>query len=158
MFTKRDSASLGAAGMAVAGTPALSAYKVTNAFSYLIKGLAYLKAATDNIVWTIFVTSPVSVFTSLAASQQSIFFFFVDAAGAMTVRQGPVVAGTTGATYTPGAFEWPGDDATRACVGAVKVNCNASGAFVPGTTALNAANQTSTFYNAALDYGVPITY
>lgn len=158
MLTKRDTMSLGCAGMAVAGTPALSAFKVTNILHYLIAGLAYIKAATDNIAWAIFVATPALAFTSLAASQQSVFFFFIDAAGAITVMQGKVVVGSTGASYVPGAFEWPGDDPTRACIGAVKVNCNASGAFVPGTTALNAANMTVTFYNAAFDYGVPIPY
>lgn len=156
MLTKRDNYSLGCAGMAVAGTPALSAYKITNILAYLIAGLTYIKAATDNIAWTLLTGQ--SAFVALAASQQSVFFFWLDSAGNARVTQGPVVASANASTYRAGFFEWPSDLAGYACIGAAKVACNASGAFTPGTTALNAANMTVTYYNAGPDYGVGIPY
>lgn len=155
MQTSRDNVSLGCAGLAVAGTATNSQFKTANALAFGIGGLSYLKAATDNIAFT---ADTGTSFTNLAASQQSCFFFMIDTAGAITVRQHSVQPAAAAAGYRAGGWDWPGDRDGKACIGAVRISCNASGAFTPGTTALNAANQTATYYNVAGDLGVPVPF
>lgn len=153
MRTPRDAVSLGAAGVGE-GTAA-NTLKTTNILHYTIAGRAKIKAATDSIA---FVASTGTSFTALGASKVSVFFVMIDAAGTITETQGPVKTHSTGAGYVPGAFEWPGDSDTLCCIGAIKVATNASGAFTATATDLSAANQTVTYFDVALDYGVPITY
>lgn len=171
MITKRDNMSLGCAGLAVAGTPTSGAFKISNILHYIIAGLAYLKAATDNIAQVVLPIAAGGLpFVNLAASQISVVFVSIDASGAVFLHQGQatsqtqlggavyVVPSLTGAGYQTGAFEWPAEAKDYALIGAIKIATNASGAFVFGTTSLAAANQTVTYYNAAVDYGVAIPF
>ena len=171
MLTKRDNMSLGCAGLAVAGTPANGAFKLTNALTYLIAGLCYLKAATDNIAQ---VQLPAAVgglpFVNLGANQQTCIFVSIDVNGNLFLHQAArtapaqlgasvfLPASITSSGYQSGAFEWPAEAKGYAVIGAIKIATNASGAFVFGTTTLSAANQTVTYYNAAVDYGVAVPY
>jgi hypothetical protein len=165
MLTKRDNLSLGSAGLAT-GTGA-GTFKTTTVLDYMIAGRAYQKAATDNIAMALRVKSPAEVAVNVPASKTQVYFFLIDAAGAITYTQARQSVNDSGnvrgmpgsasaANYQASAVEWPLEEDGRACIGAVKVATNASGAFIPGTTSFGAANQTVTFYNVAGDYGVPI--
>lgn len=167
MLTKRDNISLGCAGLA-AGTTA-GTFKTTNIFAFLVLGLAYFKAITDNIAFAVRVQVPALTLPSLAASQQTVYFLSVRASdGAIfaepmrPVAMGGgapsnVVASNTGSGFqTGGSAEWPSETPGYAIFGAIKVATTAAGAFIPGTTSLGAANQVVTYYNAGPDYGVSI--
>jgi hypothetical protein len=170
MLTKRDNMSLGCAGLALATTPALGAFKTSNALSYIIGGFAFFKAATDNIAQVAMPKVPAQPLVNLAANQQTCVFVSIDVAGNLFFEQAqrtPAALGAVGALVVPsitasgygaGGFEWPGETKGYAVIGAIKIATNATGAYVFGTTALNAANQTVTYYNAAGDYGVPVPF
>lgn len=166
MLTKRDNFALGCAGVGIAGTPALSAIKTTNALAVQIDGQTYQSAATDNRAFTIIpaTISPPAAFVSLAASKSSCFFVWLNPAGTAYVEQVTKVgvafvpASVTGSGYAAGIFEWPMDRPGYALIGAIKVVTNASGAFVPATTSLAAANQTVTYYNVGPDLGLGVPY
>lgn len=151
--TTRDNVSLGNAGIAE-GTNA-NTYKTSNILHYRIAGQAYVKAATDNVA---FAARSGTSFTALTASKVSVFFVLIDAAGTLVMRQSAVKDSATAQTYQAGAFEWPAEEDNYAVIGAIKVATNASGAFTATSTDLGASNQTVTYFNAAGDYGVPITY
>lgn len=172
MNSKRDNLSLGCAGLA-AGTTAAS-IKTQNILHYQIGGRSYVKPATDNIALTPFVLTPAVPFVALAASSIGLFFVLVDVNGNIAIRQwaGNGLAGVAGngataaiptavpasnsAQYQPFNFEWPGEDAGWAIIGAFKVATNASGAYTAGTTSQAAANQVVTYYNVGQDLGVAI--
>ena len=153
MHTQRDNYSLGSAGLG-AGTGA-GTIKTQNILHYAIAGRTYAKAVTDNIALA---AKGGAAIVALAANQVACLLLFIDAAGTITYRQSKTKTNSTGAGYTPGAFELVPDEADAACFGALKIACNASGAFTPGTTALNATGVTATFYNLGDDYGVPIPF
>lgn len=144
----RDSVSLGAAGLAE-GTNA-NTFKTSNILHFLIGGRAYVKAATDNLPFS-------AGHTSLAAKQTCAFFVFLDSAGAVTTVQSTVVANSQANGYQKGAWEWP-MVTSKACIGAIIVDAQNAAVFVPNTTDLGATDVVDTYANAALDYGVPITY
>lgn len=165
MLTKRDNLSLGSAGLA-AGTGA-GTFKTQQILDYMIAGRAYQKAVTDNIAFVLRVKTPAEVVVNVPANKTQVYFLLIDAAGAITftqARQSVADAGVlrgmpgsaTAANYQASALEWPLEESGTACIGAIKVATNASGAFIPATTSLGAANQTVTYYNVAGDYGVPI--
>lgn len=157
MITTRDNMSLGCAGLGV-GT-AGATIKTTNVLHFLVQGLAYAKAVTDNIALTMMTKVPAVPAVALAASQVAVFFVSVKASdGSIVLEQSKVAGSATAAGYQPGAFEWPAETPGFAIIGAFKVATNASGAYTLGTTLNSAANQTVTYYNAAFDYGVPIPY
>ncbi len=153
MHTPRDNYSLGCAGLATGTTTTLSN---ANAFPYQIDGRSYQKAAALNVAPALKTGSP--AFVALAANQSTCFFAHIDPAGTITLTQGKVGSSSTAAGYQAGAFEWPQEDKGFACIGAIKVTTNATGAFTVGTTAFGAANTTVTYYNAGDDYGVAIPY
>lgn len=147
MKTKRDNVALTSGAVGIGGTPA----KVrTNAVvNSNIAGRTVQKAATDDL-WTL-------AGTALAANQVCAFFLLLDAAGAATVSQSAIKPASTNAVgYQANAFEWPGEDALKVCVGAVLVNSGGS-AFTPGTTSL-AGGGVATYINVTDDLGVPIKY
>jgi hypothetical protein len=156
MHTQRDNYSLGCASLA-AGTGA-GTIKTQAILHYALGGRTYVKAVTDNIALALQTQVPALTNTAMAASQVSVYFLFLDSAGAVSFKQSAIKSGTTAASYTPGAFEWPADDGLFTCFGAMKIATNASGVFTAGTTALNATGVTPTFYNVGDDYGVPIPY
>lgn len=153
MHTKRDNYSGGCAGLATGTTTTIS---VANAFAFAIAGRAYQKAAALNFAPAL--RTGATAFVALAASQSTVFYVWIDIAGAVTLTQGKVGTSATASGYQAGAFEWPQDDSAYACIGAIKVTTNASGVFTVGTTAFGAANTTVTYYNVMDDYGVAIPY
>lgn len=154
MITGRDNSSLGCAGLATATTTTL--FKTLNALAYGIDGRSYQKAATDNIPLAL--KAGASAMAVMAASQVVVLFIHLDTAGTVTYSVSTVRANSTAAGYTAGGVEWPQEDKGFACIGAIKITTNASGAFTLGTTAFGAANTTVTYYNVASDYGVAIPY
>jgi hypothetical protein len=170
MLTKRDNYALGSAGLAIAGTPALGAYKITNALAYQIDGQTYQKAATDNIAVVITPAvnpTPITLAAAaIGASKITCMWIWINAAGSVFVEPAatlnPPVAklppSVTGSGYGVGVFEWPSERPGYALLGAVKVATNASGAFTYASTSHAAANQTVTYYNVGADFGVPITF
>jgi hypothetical protein len=113
--------------IAAAGSPAAKA----SAFDYRINGKIYAKAAQATIS---LVTLGV-----VAAGKTSAVFLTIDAAGNVTVS--PVVPDESGDIVVP-------DPGYGLCLfGAVKVSNGAATAFTGGTTALDAASVTATYYN-----------
>lgn len=153
MFTMRDQCSLGCAGLAE-GTNA-NTFKTSNILHYLIDGRTYVKAATDNIAFAA-ETALTSAFAAQAAKTVAVYFFFIDSAGTITVSQGTSYAATTEVGYLSRAIDWP-QVAAKACIGAMKIQCNNSATFTAGSTDLGATDVVDTFYNVGTDYGVPIT-
>lgn len=160
MQTSRDNHSFGCAGL-VAGTGAT--VSIANAMAYAIAGRTYQKAAATNVAFAL-KTGGVAL-PVLAASQIGCIFLWLDTAGALTYSSATTSVGvarvainSTAAGYAAGGFEWPQDEAAYACIGAIRIATNASGAFTIGTTALGAANTTAVFHNVGGDYGVSIPF
>lgn len=104
-----------------------SKVKTTATAEYCIDGQAYTKAATDNLfVFTDTTVQP--------ASSTRFYALCLDATGAASVINGT-------STTLP-------DVPSNLClVGAVKIVTSAAGTFIPGTTLLDAAQVTATYYN-----------
>ena len=170
MLTKRDNMSLSAAGLAIGSVVTSGQFKTSNNLNYIIAGLAFFKAATDNVAQVALPRVPAVPLGNVGANQITCVFVSIDVAGNLFFEQNqraPAILGgstvylppsLTGAGYNTGVFEWPAETKGYAIIGAIKIATAAAGAYVFGTTALNAANQTVTFYNAAADYGVPIPF
>jgi hypothetical protein len=103
--------------------------------SYTINGEFKSKAATDDL-WTL--TGAV-----IPAGQKRTYLLLLDSAGAATVAASDTVL-AAGTVTLPA---WPAD---KAIVGSVTVSNGSGGNFTPGTTALNAASITTTYFD-----GVP---
>lgn len=128
------------------GTTTTKSRTTTNVCHYVINGLAYFKAATDDLF--------ALAGTSLAANQVCVFWLYLNAAGTASVEQSAIKTASTAASgYEAGAFAWP-DPVDKAVIGALLIK-SAGSAFVPGTTALTSV---TTYLNIALDYGKPIAY
>lgn len=151
-MTTRDNYSLGSAGLAE-GTNA-NTFQVANIVHYVINGRSYRKAVTDNIA---FAAGTFTAFVTQAAQKIAAYFFFIDTAGAITVKQSAQVANAQVAGYVAGAFDWP-DEPNLACIGAMLLTTNTAATFTPGSTDLGAADVVDVFHNAGPDYGVPIQY
>lgn len=143
-------ASFTSGGLAIGSTT--SQFSTAAAITYAINGRLYSKGITATQALTIEDnTSPnpltPDTFVSLAANQACTFLITLDTAGTFRVVQGPIV--DSSATLIPvGVLP----DARAVC-GVIKVVTNASGTFVPGTTAFNNANVTTTYINMAAHPG-----
>ncbi len=87
---------------------------------------------------------------SIPAGSSGAFAIVLDSSLAFTVVQGPIVEGTGVNCPLPVA------PAGKAIVGAIKVSNGTASAFVPGTTAFNAANVTTTYINLSQHPGGPV--
>lgn len=145
MMTTRAAYALGAAGLAE-GTNA-NTFKTSNIVHFAINGRTYVKAATDNLA--------LSAGTALANHEQCVFFVWIDTAGTVTTTQSTIYPNTTSQSYVARGIEWP-QVANKACLGAIRVQCNGSSTFTPASTDLGAANVTDTYYDVGPDLGVPI--
>jgi hypothetical protein len=120
---------------AIAITTNKAKFKTTATITFLLNGLFYSKAATDNLVFS-------SGHTSLGASQACLFGLWLDASGNVTTTQGPIVNAGDPCPV-------PSNPGNRALFGLIKVVTGASGAFVPNTTEFDASGVTTTYINAA---------
>lgn len=153
MRTLRSAYSLGSAGLAE-GTTAANSFQIANILHYVIAGLAYRKAVTNDIAFAVEPTLT-TAFVAMAAKKTAMFFFFVDAAGNITVSQGTTYPATTEQDYVARAIEWP-EVNNKACIGALKIQTNNAATFTAGAIDLGAADVIDTFFNVADDYGVPV--
>lgn len=143
-ISTRDNVSLGYGALAIGFTTTKA--KTVGAITYVINGLAYTKAATDDL----YTLSG----TALTTHQVCAFFLYLNAAGTASIEQSAIATASTASSgYVAGAFQWP-DPVDKACIGALLVK-SAGAVFTPGTTALTSV---TTYLNVALDYGKPIAY
>lgn len=113
-------------------------FKTTGTTTYCIDGILYTKAALSAQAFT-------AGHTALAASQQCTFGVWVDSAGTISTTQGRIVS-SVDVTNKLTAVPWPDYVANRALIGVIEVKTGAT-TFTPGTTALDAANVTATYFN-----------
>jgi hypothetical protein len=100
-----------------------------------------------NAVATFALATPSNfVLTNIPNGSKSNFGVWLDSSGNLTVTQGPVSVVTTGTDKVAP----PPNPGSRTLIGVASVY-NASGsAFVPGTTAFNAAGVTTNYFNLCL--------
>jgi hypothetical protein len=123
--------SLTSAGLAI-GTNT-GTFKTANTLTFTNNGVFKSKAATDNLAF--------STSTALAAGQSCLFALWIDASGAVTTTQGPIVA-------SPDPCPVPTQITPNVTlVGLIKVVATAT--FTPNTTALGTGN-TATYINCML--------
>ena len=116
------------AGVTVGTT--VARIKSTTAVTYTIGGILYYKAPFD---------SPVLTASVQAVSTYCIYLLTLNDIGTVEVTKGQAVATDTA--------QYPKAPATGATFGAIQVATNASVTFTLGTTSLNAAGLTVTFYD-----------
>lgn len=119
---------------AVAITTDKTKFKTTATIAYLLNGLFYSKAATDNLVFS-------SGHTALGNNQACLFGLFLDASGNVSTTQGPIVSAGDPCPV-------PAAPGNAAIFGLIKVVTGAA-TFTPNTTAFDASGVTTTFLNAA---------
>lgn len=107
--------------------------KTTDACSYVIDGVIYEKAATDNIA--------ITATTEQAVSTYRLYLVSIDAAGTVTVTAGTAVATDT-ATL-------PALPASSAPLGYFKIATDGSTTYTGGTTDNGAAGITDTYVDLA---------
>jgi hypothetical protein len=129
----------------------------TNAatITYAINGRFYSRATIASQALVIepgtgIVPTAPNTLQSIPAGSSCAFSVILDTAGAFTVAQGPIVEGA--AALCPVAVAPAG----KAIVGVIKVGNGTTAAFVPGTTALNAANLTTTYINLSQHPGAAV--
>lgn len=148
MKTLRENHAMGCAGLAE-GTNA-NTFKTSNNLHYNINGRSYFKAATDNLAFS-------SGHTALAAKQTCAFFVWLDTSGNVTTTQSAIVSNSQAVGYQKGAWEWPQQD-SKACIGAIIVDCQNAATFTPNSTDLGATDVVDTYANVSDDFGVAVTY
>lgn len=132
-LTRSGNINLGNAQLAE-GTNA-NTIKTVQAIDYLISGLLYSKAATDNIAMTAAAVQ--------AAGTTAVYLITIDVNGTVTITKGDQ------ATIGQGTvLKWPAAPAASAVIGGFKLK-NTTNPFTSGTTDLSAAGVTATFYNFA---------
>jgi hypothetical protein len=130
---------LAAAGLAEATTTA-GAIQIANAIEYVIDGIFYSKAATDDIALA---RADGGTVVNIADGNAAILAILIDAAGDVFYAQGD--AGVIGSN-----LYMPDIPAGYAVIGAIKVETSGAD-FVPGTTDLGAAEVTATYYDMMRD-------
>jgi len=121
--------------------------KTTGTPAYMMNGQLGALTAQATVA-----TAPIAA-KVIPATMQALIAVFTDNAGTFSVDMGPVVAQTQSvlvngvATTVAINPNLPDYADTKLCVGCVKVVNNSAANFVPGTTALDAANIATTYYN-----------
>jgi len=99
--------------------------KIANTIKYMIYGNVYTKATADMA----------ALAGTIANTKFGAWYFFIDAAGALTTVAGTLTAATLEAIVPP-LTSW---DGSKACIGMLIVNPTGTGSFVGGTTELDDA-------------------
>lgn len=132
-----DGFCLGNAQLAEAGTLA-GGIKTAQAIDYVISGIMYSKAITDNIALT--------ACAQQAALTTCLYLITINAAGTVKCTKGTeVLTETVKNGVTP--LELPECPASEAPIGILKIRTDNSATFTAGTTDLSAADVVDTFYN-----------
>lgn len=111
---------------------------------FAIDGICYHKADTDDIVLT--------AHAQQAVSTSCLYLVQLDSSGNLSTKKG-----TERLTANLGdnlSLQWPLPDEGKCAIGGYKVATNGSTTFTNGTTDLDAAGVTTTFYDFAL--GMPV--
>jgi hypothetical protein len=129
-------------GVAIAST-------VGAGIDYCIDGILYNKAdAATDLPLTAAAIQPVLT--------KCIYLSVIDSAGAVTSVKGDAVL-TAELTAGTRVLKWPECPAGKAPIGAVKMTLASTATFTAGTTALDAANCTATYYNLFSVPTAPLT-
>jgi hypothetical protein len=118
-------------------------FKTTYAMSYAIKGLAYYKAATDNIAFT-------AGHAQIPAGYEAIIAVDIDSGGTVSTVQSNLVK-TTDLANGVDQFEWPALSRDKCRIGGIRVKCQNSATFTAGSTDLSATDVIDTYIHLA-DY------
>jgi len=135
------SAAINSGALAIGSTP--SQVAIATAVNYVFRGVFGQRATSASIAFP----ANSGAYTTVPAGFNCAFAIVIDPANSNAVSgiQGPIVpAGDP----TP----LPAIPENRVCIGAVKV-VNATNPFIPGTTNLNAAGVTATYFNLAVHPG-----
>jgi len=140
---------LSKAGLAIGGTAQKVKIAAPNGagVDYCINGLAYHKADADDV----FTLSGDNVDDGYSC----IFLMCLNSSGTASIVQGTSVL-TADITSGKNALRWPQPTANTCAIGAVRVDTDGAD-FVPGTTALSAAEVTDTYYDFFAVPDTPIT-
>lgn len=101
-----------------------------NAIQYCINGVMYSAAANTDITLT------------AAAQAAGTYCMYM-----VTIDSGGTFAATKGTEVDTDTAVLPAVPANKCCVGAIKIHNGTASAFTLGTTALNAADITATYYD-----------
>lgn len=123
------------------------AWVTTGKFS--IDGITYSKTGAATVI-------PFTGLGIQAVLTKCLYLCVIDTAGTVTFVKGTAVLSadlTNGVTV----LKWPECPAGKCPWGAVKIACASTATFTPGTTALDAANITATYYDLATVPTAPLT-
>ena len=144
------------AGLA-AGTTTTST--ITNATTYSIKGLMYLKSAASNATSPTTDAETGAAFLPLSANQSCLFVYCLDSAGAIKVVQGKIVSGLD-VTGKLSAIPFPTIGTAITPIGYLKA---VAGSTLSGTWTFGSSNLSSvtgmtyTFQDVATLPAAPLT-
>jgi hypothetical protein len=112
---------------------------VANKVAYVIDGKFYAAALVNNQALS-------SGHTALVNNQVCVFALWADTSAAFSTTQGPIVDSEA---VEDGNLAVPLPDvvSTKALIGLIKVKAGVATTFTPGTTAFNATNVNTTYYN-----------
>ncbi len=128
---------------------------------HIIDGQFYTRAAVASQAWTVSENSGVygdpgnGAFTGGANGSTRLYGLFMDSAGTLTVKPGPIVDTARLAAGTA-PLQFPAPQRGKVCIGCVRIAVTANTTFVPGVTALNAAGVTASYINLASIPGEPL--
>lgn len=108
---------------------------------FVINGYVYHKADAATVL-------PLTAATVQPVLTTCMYLMCVDADGTVTSVQGTPVL-TASLTAGTATLDIPEPSANTCPFGAVKIACASTATFTPGTTALDAANITETYYDFA---------
>lgn len=116
---------------------------------FSIDGIMYHKADAATV-------APFTVAAVQPVLTKCLYLVCIDSAGAITTVKGTAVL-TADLTAGTKVLQWPEVPASKCAVGAVKITLASTATFTPGTTALDAANVTATYYDLFAVPTAPLT-
>ena len=135
------------AGLGIGSTAAQLSWATpdgTSGVTFVIDGIAYYLA--DDA------TQAMTAMAVQAVSTSCLYLVMFDSSGTMSTKKG--VERATADLGATASLQWPQPDADKCPIGGFKVAVNSSGTFTGGTTDLDDATITDTYYDFAL--GVPL--
>lgn len=137
----------------VAGTT--TTYTIATAFFYAIRGKARTKATATNAATPTTDANTAAAFTALLPNKGCVFVWLVNAAGTVSVAQGPIVplsgeADGANASFNSGA-QWPNIPVTACPFGYTIVKAGASAAnWTMGTSNLSGVANVSYAFESVM--------
>lgn len=135
---------LSAGGLAIKAGGATPQMKTVNALNYVLDGI--FKTAKGATAAISFSAGHATLNPLAAVAQQCMFGLYLDSAGNFTTVQGKIVpalevSGALNAVPTPGSKK------SLCLVGMIEIATTAAASFIPGTTNLDAAGITATYFD-----------